>query len=83
MCASVNNRLVLVQNTRVRELVIKLATVEGIDVYHFLSNTFSQCVSIVEVVKFYQFDVITICEIHLILNIVLCVLERFSSTLIN
>jgi len=83
MCACVNTRPVLVQNTRVRESLIKLATVEGIDVYHFLSHIICQCVSIVEVVNIYQFNVITICEIHLILNIVLCVLERFSSTLVN
>jgi len=38
--------------------------VEGIDVYHFLSGAFRQCVSIAKVVIFYVFDVVTICDIH-------------------
>ena len=37
---------------------------EGIDVYHFLSGAFCQCVSIAKVVNFYVFDVVTICDIH-------------------
>jgi len=66
LCISVKACLVQVQNTKGREWLIKPATLEGIDVYHLLSGTFCQCVSIakVRVVNFYVFDVVSVCDIN-------------------